>query len=321
MELSCAFAPGPHTAEHIALAEELGYRRAWVNDSPALYTDVWVTLALAAQRTTRIGLGPGVLVPSLRHPMTNAAAIATLAELAPGRIAIAVGSGFTGRLTLGQRPLRWTFVGNYIRTLRTLLRGDIAEWEGAAIQMMHPAGFAPVRPIDVPLLVGAGGPKGLAVARELGDGVFTTRPELGFAWAAQLVFGTVLDPGEDAAGARVMAAAGHGAAVSYHAAYERANVEALPNGAAWRTAIELEPERTRHLAIHENHLVAPSTIDGAVLTGEALQKLGVALEPAAWRERLARFAAGGTTEIAYQPAGPDIPRELTAFAQAAREER
>src|SRR6185312_6723355 len=110
-------------------------------------------------------------------PMTNAAAIATLVERAPGRVAVAVGSGFTGRLTLGQRPLRWSFVADYIRTLRALLRGEVAEWEGAAIQMMHPTGFAPARPIDVPLLVGTGGPKGLAVARELGDGIFSTRPE------------------------------------------------------------------------------------------------------------------------------------------------
>jgi 5,10-methylenetetrahydromethanopterin reductase len=50
----------------------LGYRRAWLYDSPALATDVWMVLSRCAQRTSRIGLGPGVLVPSLRHPMVNA---------------------------------------------------------------------------------------------------------------------------------------------------------------------------------------------------------------------------------------------------------
>ena len=57
-------------------------RRAWFYDSPALYTDVWVQLCRAAERTERIALGPGVTVPSLRHPMTTAAAIATLVDLA-----------------------------------------------------------------------------------------------------------------------------------------------------------------------------------------------------------------------------------------------
>lgn len=39
MQLSCAFATSLDTAEHIALAEELGYRRAWCYDSPGLYPD------------------------------------------------------------------------------------------------------------------------------------------------------------------------------------------------------------------------------------------------------------------------------------------
>src|SRR5450759_3185424 len=91
MEFSCAFATSLDTPEHIRIAEALGYRRAWAYDSPALYPDVWVALSLAAERTERIGLGPAVLVPSLRHPMTNAAAIVGLCALAPGRVAVAVG--------------------------------------------------------------------------------------------------------------------------------------------------------------------------------------------------------------------------------------
>ena len=51
----------------------LVYQRAWFYDTPQQSPDVWMMLALAAQRTERIGLGPGVLVPSLRHPMVNAA--------------------------------------------------------------------------------------------------------------------------------------------------------------------------------------------------------------------------------------------------------
>src|SRR5687767_5104456 len=99
MDLSCAFATGPDTPEHIRIAESLGYERAWSYATPAICSDVWIALALAAGRTSRIGLGPAVLVPSLRHPMTNATAIATLCNLAAGRVAVAIGSGFTGRYT------------------------------------------------------------------------------------------------------------------------------------------------------------------------------------------------------------------------------
>ena len=106
MDISCAFPPIPQTPDHIALAERLGYRRAWVYDTPALQLDVWVTLARAAERTQRIELGPGVLIPNLRHVLTTAAAVATLVDLAPGRVNVGIGSGFTGRVAMGQRPLR-----------------------------------------------------------------------------------------------------------------------------------------------------------------------------------------------------------------------
>src|SRR5438045_809178 len=138
--ISCGFPPSLAAVEHVVLAEQLCYTRAWLYDSPALYPDVWVTLALAAARTTRIGLGPGVLVPSLRHPMTNAAAIAGLAEQAPGRVAVAIGSGFTGRMVLGQRPMRWTDVADYVRALRALLGGEDTQWDGATIRMLHGPG-------------------------------------------------------------------------------------------------------------------------------------------------------------------------------------
>ena len=81
MDISCAFPALPQTPDHIALAEQLGYRRAWVYDTPVLELDVWMTLARAAERTKRIELGPGVLIPSLRHVVTTATAIATLVHL------------------------------------------------------------------------------------------------------------------------------------------------------------------------------------------------------------------------------------------------
>ena len=310
----------------MAIAEDLGYRRAWCYDSPALYSDVWMTLALAAEQTSSIGLGPGVLVPSLRHPMVNAAAIATLAALAPGRVSVAVGAGFTGRYTLGRRAMRWSDVAEYVRVLRELLRGEEASWDGAVIKMMHPDGFVPGRPIaDVPILRGADGPKGYAVAKELGDGVFgagAPPTEDGLPpWRALLTFGTVLEEGEQPTDERVMDAAGHGVAVIFHALYERGGaegVDAVPGGPRWREAIEAVPRERRHLAIHEEHLVSvsqrdhPAVIEGAGLLG-ALTLTGA---PAQLRDRVEELAAAGLSEIAYQPAGRDIPGELERFIKA-----
>src|ERR1700756_3635382 len=160
MDIACAFATSSDTPAHVELAETLGYKHAWLYDSPALYPDVWMVLSRRAVRTSRIGLGPGVLVPSLRHPMVNAAAIAELVDQAPGRVVVAVGSGFTGRMALGERPMSWRKVAEYVRCLRALLAGETAEWEGAKIRMLQLPGFGAKRPIDVPILIGADGPKG-----------------------------------------------------------------------------------------------------------------------------------------------------------------
>src|SRR4051812_48429442 len=174
MDISCAFPTTLGSPDQVALAEELGYERAWLYDTPQQSPDVWMTLALAAQRTERIGLGPGVLVPSLRHPMVNAAGTATLAALAPGRVAVAFGTGFTGRRAMGYGAIPWAFMDAYIRAFKSLLRGETIEWEGARMRMLPPPGHAAPRPVDVPIIVGALGPKGAAVARELGDGLFVT---------------------------------------------------------------------------------------------------------------------------------------------------
>ena len=320
MDVSCAFPPGPDVVEHAVLAESLGYQRAWLYDSPALYPDVWVTLARVAERTDRIGLGPAVLIPSLRHVLAQAAAIATLEGLAPGRTVAAIGTGFTGRMALGQKPLPWRDVEWYVRSLRALLRGEQVEVDGAVVQMIPPAGFLPAAPIAVPILVAANGPKGLRVAGELGDGVMTIgsgQPD--FDWCAVLAFGTVLDDGEPPSSQRALAAAGPALTVVYHGMYEAnpAVVDSLPGGPEWRTALENVPASVRHLAVHEDHLVRVTERDVPLLDGDTLAGFTWTGSAAQLRERLDQLEASGGTEILYAPMGADIPRELRAFAAMA----
>ncbi len=327
MDISCAFATSSDSPAHVELAETLGYKRAWLYDSPALYPDVWMVLSRCAERTSRIGLGPGVLVPSLRHPMVNAAAIAELVSQAPGRVVVAVGSGFTGRMALGERPMPWRKVAEYVRCLKALLAGETVEWEGAKISMLHLPGFGAQRPIEVPILIGAEGPKGLAVAADLGDGVFCAavpQPDAAKVadWRALLCFGTVLDDGEEVTSPRAVDAAGPSAVVFYHAMYERggaAAVDALPGGQSWREAIEAYPEGERHLAIHAGHLVKANSRDEPHVADLIPFASSMALTGTAEQipEKIAGLAAQGVTEIVYQPAGSDIERELRAFASAA----
>jgi 5,10-methylenetetrahydromethanopterin reductase len=320
LTLSCAFATSLDSHEHARIAEELGYTRAFFYDSPALYPDVWVQLCRAAERTERIGLAPGVLIPSLRHPLVTASAIGTLVSLAGReRVTVAVGSGFTGRLAMGQRPIPWSDVARYVTAVKALLAGKEVEWDGAPIKMIHPDGFAPPRPIEVPFIIAAAGPKGVEVAHQVGDGVFgAPLPIPGFDWSVMLAFGTVLEKDEDPGSERVLAAAGHAGGVLMHWAVEHQQLDLVPNVADWEKAYGDVPRASRHLALHAGHMVEINERDRPFITGDLLAAGGVAISPEGWRERLAAAEAGGATEVAYQPAGPQIARELEAFAEAAR---
>jgi 5,10-methylenetetrahydromethanopterin reductase len=321
LQISCGFAPGPDVVRHAQLAEDLGYERVWLFDSPALYQDVWVALARVAEHTERVGLGPAVLVPGLRHPLTQASAIATLESLAPGRVVVAIGTGFTGRMALGQRAMPWAETRTYIAAVRGLLEGEAMVIDGAVVKMIPPQGFLPDRPISVPIIVAANGPKGFEVARELGDGVMTiagTNPE--FPWCTVLAFGTVLDPGEAPDSPRVYDAAGPALTVVYHGMYEAdpALVESLPGGPEWRAEIEKVPPHSRHLALHEDHVAFVTERDRPLLSGEGITSFTWTGEAAVVRERLDATAAAGMSEILYAPIGHDIPRELEAFMAMAR---
>jgi 5,10-methylenetetrahydromethanopterin reductase len=119
----------------------------------------------------------------------------------------------------------------------------------------------------------------------------------------------------------VLDAAGHGLAVVYHAMYERggaAAVDGLPGGETWRRAVESAPEGRRHLLTHENHLVSLTDRDRAAVAEGApmLTAFSFTGSAAELRDKVAALEAAGATELAYQPAGPDIPGELERMRAA-----
>jgi 5,10-methylenetetrahydromethanopterin reductase len=216
--------------------------------------------------------------------------------------------------------MRWADVAEYVRALRGLLRGEEVEWDGAVLRMSHPDGFGAARPVDVPILIAAEGPRGMEVARELGDGIFSaTGAKEGFPWCAVLQFGTVLTEGEDYDSPRVIEAAGPATAAAYHGFYEWSpdGVEGLPGGEEWRQRIEAVPERTRHLALHEGHMVFVNERDRPALTGEMIAAMTFTGTAEDLAERMAPMEQAGATELVLQPSGPDVPGELRKFADMA----
>jgi len=328
MQVSCAFPTTLDSPQNAVIAEGLGYERVWVYDTPQNSPDVWMTLGLIADKTERVGIGPGVLIPSLRHPMVNAAGTAALVAMAPGRVAVSFGTGFSGRRAMGYGAITWAFMEEYIRAFKGLLSGEIIEWEGARMQMLHPDGSASPRPVEVPVLIGALGPKGMKAAHEHGDGLYATLqvPDGAkeFPWVSFLMWGTVLDEGEAVSSERVRLAAGPGWALAYHGAYEFAGPDAvrdIPSGKEWMAVVEKTPEDERHLAVHVQHCVGMNDADQAAWDagGHAMvEQVTVTGSAEQVRGRADELAEQGVTEIVYQPCGPDVARELDRFIGAVR---
>src|SRR5512134_2518107 len=197
MRLSCALIPSPRVPEQAALAEKLGYERVWLADSPALYGDVWIAVAEAARATRRIGLGTSVLIPSLRHVLATAAAIAHVEAIAPGRLRVALGTGITGRRMLGKKPISLNALETHVRQIRALLAGEEVDVDGAPCRLMHPKGITAPLPLATPIWIAANGAKGLALAQRAGDGLICAGVvPPGAKDAAILSMGTVLRDGE-----------------------------------------------------------------------------------------------------------------------------
>lgn len=316
LELSCGLPPGPDFADLVALAEEIGYTRAWIFDSAPLWEDSLVHLALAAERTSRIGLGTAVLVPDQRSPMAMASGIATIARISGGRFRACFGTGFTSRYALGRKPLPLDDLGRYTTAVRGLLAGDTVVLDGAPARMLHADGLAAARPIDVPIWLSVFGPRGAALAERIADGIIgPPHPALP---AAMIMSGTVLEDSEDPGSDRVREVVGPWRVVDWHNAYATGGaeaVDALPGGRVWRESLEARsPDGERHLLTFEGHVTHLTDRDRPLLDHIDLKTL--VGDHASVGRRLGRLAAAGYREIIYTPTGPDVRRELHEFAIA-----
>jgi len=161
--------PVPEVVRQAQLAEALGYETVWITDSHLICRELWVTLTACALATSRVKLGPGVTVPHTRHWSVTASAIATLAELAPGRIVLGFGTGGSSAETMGlsvQAVARVATLETMTASIRRLLAGGTARADtGADTRLAWLA-----QPPSVPIYVAGSGPRMLEAAGRLGDG-------------------------------------------------------------------------------------------------------------------------------------------------------
>lgn len=163
----------------VAFAEQHGFDTAGFVESPLLAGDPFVCLGLAAQATSKIRIGTFLSIPGLRDATTLAAGIATVNRLAPGRVFLAAGTGYTARDTFGLGPVSAERVRDLALTVRGLLEGEeVSHTIGKAtrqIRFRHGVRNGCVNTEDhVPIWIAGDGPKALRAAGEAGEGLIVT---------------------------------------------------------------------------------------------------------------------------------------------------
>jgi 5,10-methylenetetrahydromethanopterin reductase len=99
-------------------AEALGFEAVWLFGSHLVCSDVYIILALCAQRTRRMRFGTGIPAAPARLAPVTAHTIATLNQLYPGRVVLGLGTGHTGRRTMGFAPMKARDFRDDVRTAK-----------------------------------------------------------------------------------------------------------------------------------------------------------------------------------------------------------
>jgi 5,10-methylenetetrahydromethanopterin reductase len=323
-------------------AEELGFSHAWFFDTQLLSADPFVAMAAAAMQTTRIMLGTGVLIPSNRIAPVAATALASLNQLAPGRIAFGISTGFTGRRTMGLGAVKLADMEEYIRIVQALWRGETVEMElegrRRPIRLLNPE-LGLINTHDpMQLFIAASGPRGRKLTAKLGaawiDNVAdeqrgaATLEQMRGAWrdagravdalqAVAWIGGAVLEEGEPVDGPRGMALAAPRAAMLLHRAADtvfaghpaplamRLEFAASVDGYVAH-ARSFQPPEAYYLANHRGHLMVVRPDERPFITAEMIRRTSFVGTLADITRRVGVLADAGFTQVVFSiPPGQD----------------
>jgi 5,10-methylenetetrahydromethanopterin reductase len=147
--------------------ENAGIERIGIGDSPALARELYVTLAACLLDTERLAVMPSVTNPVTRDPAVTAAALYSLADLAPGRLsALGLGTGDSALWGTGLKVAAVTRLREYISAIRGLLQGEEVSYMGRSFRAEWADPNALLR---LPIAVACAGPKVLRMAAQTAD--------------------------------------------------------------------------------------------------------------------------------------------------------
>jgi alkanesulfonate monooxygenase SsuD/methylene tetrahydromethanopterin reductase-like flavin-dependent oxidoreductase (luciferase family) len=161
-----------HAAAWARAAERAGLGSVWIIED-YFHPGAFALAGAAGAVTERIAIGLGVVNPYTRHPALLAMETAALAGIAPGRVVLGLGSS-NRRWIEEQMAIPFKMPLNAVREcveiVRRLLAGERLTFRGESFALEGVALEAtPAQ--AVPIFLGVKGPKALAMAAEIADGV------------------------------------------------------------------------------------------------------------------------------------------------------
>ena len=337
----------------ITYAEDLGFDMGWVPDSQMIWSDCYATLALAAHNTSRMRLGTGVAIPGTRIAPVTAHSIASINQLAPGRVFLGIGTGHTAMRVMGMEPMKIAAFRDYLGVVRELLHGKEVEYSldgrTRTIKFLHlDQHFINIHD-PTPIYVAANGPRALRTAGEYGDGlvsVFNDRPEvvqdhlalvrLGAEKAgrtlpdplptATFTCAVVLKPGEDLRSDRVIEECGSYVTAIIHFVYEMyqqtGQEEVVPE--AYRGFWEeycahvehmQTPKDKRYLQIHNGHCTFYVPEERRFITPEAIRGTCLVGKPDEVVEQIRQAEKAGLNTVVLLPSMAESRNVFRDFAE------
>lgn len=165
----------PECVELGRRAEAVGYESLWIPE--VIGTEAFSVMAAVAGVTSRLRVGTGIVPIFTRTPSLLAMSAASLAQLAPGRVALGLGistptiiQGWHG--IVHDRPL--ARVREYIEIIRQALAGERVTREDGLYPLRNLRLALALPQERIPIYLAALNPRMLQLAGELADGVFLT---------------------------------------------------------------------------------------------------------------------------------------------------
>ena len=313
-------------------AEQLGYDSVWVTDSQMLFADCYAVLALAAQATKRLRLGPGTAICGTRIPPVQVAAMATLNRLAPGRVHLGIGTGNTAMRTMAQRPMRIAEYDEYLRVLAALLRGEVVDYRyrDRVRPIRMPAGNDTYLSLEprIPLYVSGFGPRAMELAGKHGDGLVFAIPPRGVPVAEALGHAregaaragrsfdgfrncaltnvALLEPGEAVDSPRMVRTVGPNVMASVYYFYDEVHERGIdppeflrPIWKRYCELVEETPAEHRHFRTHEHHYTALHRGEAELITADLIRATCLVGTADALVEQIRELERQGLQELMF----------------------